>query len=106
MLFTLQDKDIWLDDAHKWIGMPVITATTPQAGRIVAAPATWLVETKGACAWVVFYKRYFSPQKNSSEAVMTRMRDAVAKDLKAYGYEVETRQLGHTFLPHNCNDYV
>lgn len=109
-MFTLQGEDIWLTpdapDGRKWIGMPVVTATTPKAGRIVSSPATWLVATKGACAWVIFYGRYTSPQKNSSESIMERMRVAVADRLKPHGYSVETRQLGFTFLPHNCSDYV
>lgn len=70
MATRLQAGDIWLDgEGGKWIGIPVSTLRRPHAGRLVKAPASWIVVTKGACAWAVFYKTYGSPQCNPNPAL-------------------------------------
>ena len=59
----LKEGDVWLDGegpGSRWIGMPVSVATTPRAGRIVQGPRSWVVAVKDGCAWVVFYKNYYS----------------------------------------------
>ena len=105
----LKEGDVWLDGegpGSRWIGMPVSVATTPQAGRIVQGPRSWVVAVKDGCAWVVFYKNYYSPQCNDNRAIVERILDSVSrKELEEGGYTVEIRGLGFTFLPHSCSDY-
>lgn len=107
MATRLEAGDIWLDgEGGKWIGMPVSTLRRPHAGRLVKAPATWIVVTRGACAWAVFYKTYSSPQCNTNpDVVAAVLARGVLAELSPLGYCVETRDLGFTFTPHNCGDY-
>lgn len=107
MATRLQAGDIWLDgEGGKWIGMPVSTLRRPHAGRLVKAPASWLVVTKGACAWAVFYKTYGSPQCNTNpDVVAAVLARSTFKELSPLGYHIEVRDLGFTFTPHNCGDY-
>ena len=107
MATRLQAGDIWLDGGDgKWIGMPLSTLLLPHAGRLVKAPASWIVVTRGECAWAVFYKTYGSPQCNTNPAIVSVvLARNVFKELSALGYHVEVRDLGFTFTPHNCGDY-
>ena len=104
----LKEGDVWLDSespGSRWIGMPVSVATAPRVGRIVQGPRSWVVAVKGGCAWVVFYKNYYSPQCNDNRATVERVLDSVRWALEAGGYTVEIRDLDFTFLPHSCSDY-
>lgn len=107
MATRLQEGDIWLDgEGGKWIGVPVHTLRRPHAGRLVKAPATWIVVTKGACAYAVFYKTYGSPQCNTNPVVVaTVLAHAAFEELAPLGYCIEARVLGFTFVPHRCSDY-
>ena len=107
MATRLHDGDIWLDgEGGKWIGMPVYSLRRPHAGRLVKAPSTWIVVTKGACAWAVFYKTYVSPQCNPNPRVVAvALARGVFTELSPLGYHIEVRDLGFTFTPHNCADY-
>lgn len=107
MTTKLHDGDIWLDgEGGKWIGMPVSTLQRPRPGRMVRAAATWIVVTKGACAWAVFYKSYGSPQCNTNpDVVAAVLARNTFKELSPHGYCVETRSLGFTFTPHDCSAF-
>lgn len=106
---TLKEGDVWLDNpgaGSRWIGMPVSVALKPQAGRLVHRPCHWVVAVKNGCAWIVFYKNYYSPQCNDTREIVERIVGSVSRaELEAGGYTVEIRELGFTFLPHSCSDY-
>ena len=83
----------------QWIKMPLADALTPKGGRLCYGPAWWMLTAEDE---LLFFRRYTSPQCNSSKTLCERFM--LGKGLNVPPASKVT-YLETVYLPHNPADY-